>query len=219
MNGIHDMGGMHGHGPIALEADEPVFHESWEGRMFGLSQAVTGHPSWSADRFRFSRETMPPAAYLEQSYYAHWLYSYQIMLIAAGHISAEELESGTPAPGGPSFPAPLPPSEVPARLRRAFDARREIDAAPRFALGQEVRTRNLNPAGHTRLPRYARTKLGVIRAHRGAHVLPDKNAHGGGESPEHLYSVSFAARELWGEAAAPKDQVILDCWESYLEPA
>ncbi len=219
MNGIHDLGGMHGHGPIAPEADEPVFHEPWEGRMFGLAQAVTGHPSWSVDYFRFCREAMPPAAYLEQSYYAHWLYAYQFMLTEAGHISAAELESGAAAPGGARFPAPLPPSEVPARVRSAFDPRREIAAAPRFVVGQEVRTRNLNPAGHTRLPRYARAKLGVIRAHHGAHVLPDTNAHGGGECPEHLYSVAFTARELWGQTAAPKDKVMLDCWESYLEPA
>ncbi len=175
--------------------------------------------SWKTDYLRYCRETMPPAAYLEKSYYHHWLYTYQVMLIEAGRVSPAELESGQADPAGERFSDPLPPDQVLQRIHTTFDPRREIDAPPRFAVGERVRTRNLNPAGHIRLPRYARARLGVIRVHHGAHVLPDKHAHGGGECPEHLYSVAFTARELWGAEAAPKDRVMLDCWESYLEPA
>ena len=100
-----------------------------------------------------------------------------------------------------------------------MEVRREIAEPPRFSVGDTVRTANFHPTGHTRLPRYARDKPGMIHALHGAHVLPDSNAHGKGENPQHLYSVAIPARALWGQRAAPKDKVYLDLWESYLEPA
>jgi nitrile hydratase len=86
---------------------------------------------------------------------------------------------------------------------------------PRFSLGMTVRARNMNPLGHTRLPRYVRGRVGAITRHHGAHVFPDSNAHGLGEQPQHLYQVRFEARELWGEAGS--GAVYIDLWESYLE--
>ena len=85
--------------------------------------------------------------------------------------------------------------------------------------GDRVRTRNLNPRGHTRLPRYARDKTGVIERVHGAFVFPDTNAHGAGEHPQWLYTVRFSGPELWGEEADPTIAVSVDAWESYLEPA
>ena len=218
MNGIHDMGGMHGLGPIERERDEPVFHAPWEGRMYGISQAMTGSPDWTIDYFRFTRECMPAAAYLEQSYYEHWYYAYTVMMIEAGLATPEELRTGRAAEGTERRDDAATADSVAGALRKGHDPRREIADPPGFAVGQRVRTRNFHPAGHTRLPRYARGKLGTIHAHHGAHVLPDTNAHGKGECPQHLYSVVIAARELWGPEAAPKDKVYLDLWESYLEP-
>jgi len=92
-------------------------------------------------------------------------------------------------------------------------------APPAFAEGDTVRARNLNPPGHTRLPRYARGHVGVVVALHGAHVFPDSHAHGKGEDPHPLYTVRFTATELWGAAANPRDSVCLDLWEPYLERA
>ena len=113
--------------------------------------------------------------------------------------------------------APLPP-RPPANSKWAQDVIRETGAAPRFADGDPVRTRNVHPPGHTRLPRYARGKHGVIHRCHGIHVFPDTHAHGGGEQPQPLYSVRFDARELWGESAEPNQAVHIDLWESYLLP-
>jgi Nitrile hydratase beta subunit len=102
-------------------------------------------------------------------------------------------------------------------LHEGRPANRKIRQRPRLVAGDKIVTRNLNPRGHTRLPRYARGKRGVVIAHHGAHVFPDTNAHGLGENPQHLYTVRFSARELWGESAEPNERVLLDVWESYLD--
>jgi len=219
MDGIHDMGGMHGLGPIEYEADEPVFHRDWEARMFGIAKAATGHPDWNIDYSRFARECMPPELYLTLSYYDHWYYSQAVMYLEAGMLTAEELRSGHSQSAAPPRDDAMGPDVPRNSLYKGADSRREIAAAPAFKVGDAVRTLNIHPAGHTRLPRYARGKRGTIRAARGAHVFPDHNAHGLGEDPKHLYSVEIAARELWGPQAAPKDKVYLDLWEPYLEPA
>ena len=219
MDGIHDMGGMHGLGPLAIEADEPVFHHTWEARVFGISGAATGHPGWTLDYFRFTRECLPPHEYLTRSYYEQWWATYAIMFVEAGLMTAGELQAGHARPGSPRRDDAMRPEDVPARIRAGYDARRSIAEPPRFKAGQAIVTRNLHPAGHTRLPRYARGKRGTIHGVRGAQVLPDSNAHGLGECPQHLYTVAIAARELWGPDAHARDRVFLDLWESYLEPA
>lgn len=219
MDGIHDMGGMHGLGPIEIELDEPVFHHAWEGRVFGLSSAVTPGPDWSTDGFRYMRECLPPALYLTLSYYEQWMHEMAGMCLATGVLTAEELRSGRAAPGTTPRNDASGPETV---LEQAFSdrgAERAIDDPPRFVAGDAVRARNIHPTGHTRLPRYVRGRCGSIHTHHGAHVLPDSNAHGNGEAPQHLYSVRFSGVELWGPAAKPKDVIYLDLWESYLEPA
>lgn len=219
MNGVHDMGGMHGFGPIAPEADEPVFHEAWERRMFGLRRAMTFPPGSTIDWFRHQRELMPPALYLAWSYYEHWYFATVLSLLQAGMVTIEEVGSGQAAQGRSRRDDAVRPEEVDRLFKTGGNYARPVDTPARFAAGATVRTRNIHPVGHTRLPRYARGKSGVIHSWHGAHVFPDTNAHGKGECPGHLYTVMFTARELWGEEAPARDKLYIDLWEGYLEPA
>ncbi len=219
MNGIHDMGGMHGFGPIAPEDDEPVFHEAWERRMFGMRRAMSSPPGFTIDRFRHLRETMPPATYLTWSYYEHWYFATALALLQADMITIEELRTGRAAASRSKRNDAMRPAEVAGVIRTSGKFSRAVDSSPRFLVGQAVAARNLNPTGHTRLPRYARGKRGLVHCWHGAHVFADSSARGDGDCPEHLYTIMFAARELWGDDAAPSDKVYLDLWESYIEPA
>jgi nitrile hydratase len=219
MNGVHDMGGMHGMGPLAYEADEPVFHAEWEARAFALTLAMAAWGKWNLDTSRHARERIAPADYLRFSYYEKWIAGLTDLMLRAEMITPAELESGRPNPGSAKAQPPLTADKVPVILATGAPSTRASAAAPRFTPGDAVRARNMHPLGHTRLPRYARGKSGVILRDHGVHVLPDANALARGEQPQHLYSVRFTARELWGDAAAPKDTVTLDLWELYLEPA
>lgn len=219
MNGVHDMGGMHGMGPIVPEANEPVFHEEWEGRVFALNRALGALGKWNIDAGRHSRERIPPADYLRMSYYEKWLTGLVMLLEETGVVTREELDSGRAAPGAAKATPPLTAARVPSMVTDRGRFERPLNTPPRFAVGQAVRAKKINPEGHTRLPRYARGAAGTVDRIHGAHVLPDSNAHFRGEGPQHLYSVRFSARELWGEAAASGDTVCIDLWESYLDPA
>ena len=219
MNGIHDMGGMDGLGPILREANEPVFHEAWEARMFGLAQASTHPAGYTVDLFRYLGEQMPAAAYLAQSYYERWYFLTALALLQGGMVTLAELSSGRAAPGFARRADAMTAEAVQSAITGGKDSTRESKAPPRFARGQSVRARNIHPAGHTRLPRYVRGRRGVILRRHGAHVFPDSRAMGGGENPQELYTVAFTARELWGPDAAAGDEIHLDLWESYIEPA
>lgn len=201
MNGVHDMGGMHGFGRVVAEHSEPVFHARWEGKVRAIVDRTYGkYFNW--DEFRRVMERMPPDAYLRASYYEKWLYAIEAILKEKGVVTTDELASGQPS-------APPPPPT------RKLDRPRQTS---RFKAGDRVITRNLNPQGHTRLPRYARGKRGVIRTHQGSFPLPDSNAHGKGPDWQPCYAVEFDARELWGAEAKLGDRVCIDLWESYLEP-
>jgi nitrile hydratase beta subunit len=219
MNGVHDMGGMHGMGPIAPEPNEPVFHERWEGRVYALNRAMAALGKWNIDAGRHSRERIPPTDYLRMSYYEKWLAGLVMLLEESGVVTHAELESGHPAPGTAKVTPRLTSEQVAqtVAVRGVFE--RPINTPSRFTVGQRVRAKKINPTGHTRLPRYARGNVGVVDRIHGAHVFPDSNAHFQGENPQHLYSVQFSARELWGEAASARDAVYIDLWEEYLEPA
>ena len=216
MNGVHDMGGMHGFGPVEREADEPVFHAPWEARLFAIRHAMGAWGKWNIDASRYAREIIPPAEYLRMSYYEKWLDGLVTQMIGAGLVTREEVETGRASPGAAKAKPPLAPGEVEKVLARS-PSLRDVPVAAGFSKGDRVRTRNLNPVGHTRLPRYARSKTGTILRDHGVHVFPDTSAHGLGEEPQHLYLVRFEARELWGEAAGERAAVHLDLWESYLE--
>jgi len=219
MNGVHDMGGMHGFGPVEPEADEPVFHAPWEGRVLAMRRALGAWRRWNIDAGRHSIETLPPADYLRMSYYEKWLASAIKLALGAGLISQRELETGRRDPATPVATPPLTADKVMPALMAGGPTHRETTVRPRFAAGQAVRAREIHPAGHTRLPRYVRGRLGTIERDHGAHVFPDSNARFQGENPQFLYTVRFAARELWGDAANPVDAVYLDLWEEYLDVA
>lgn len=215
MDGVHDMGGMHGFGCIPYATDEPAFHHAWERRVWGLCQAAS-YPDWAnLDNGRHALELMPPDLYLSYSYFERWLYGLTTTLLAGELVTLDEVKNGRSAPGSALRIDAAGPGTVDPYAQEEY--RREVDAPPRFEVGDPVRTRNPHPAGHTRLPRYARDKLGQIHLHHGAHVLPDANAHGHGECPTHLYTVAFSARELWGPDAGANDKVFLDVWECHLE--
>ena len=217
MNGVHDMGGMHGMGPIDHEKDEPVFHASWEARVFAMNRALGAWGKWNLDASRHSRELIPPVEYLRMSYYEKWVAGLTELAVEHGLVTRAELETGVPS--SPKAMPPLTADSVSRLISRGQPAKRDVAVNARFKAGQRVRARNINPTGHTRLPRYARGKLGVIVVDHGVFVLPDSNAHFKGENPQHLYSVRFAARELWGTQAAPHDSVYLDMWDDYLDHA
>jgi nitrile hydratase beta subunit len=216
MNGVHDMGGMHGMGPVERENDEPVFHHPWEGRVFALNLAArTGRGN--IDHSRHGVELLPAADYLRMSYYEKWLARLEGNLVRLGVATQDEIASGKAAPGSPKSTPALTTAMVPVTLGRGRPARRDLAIGPRFQVDQQVRARNIHPTGHTRLPRYARGKVGSIARDHGVFVFPDTNARFEGEKPQHVYSVRFAARELWGEQASPRDAVYIDLWDDYLE--
>ncbi len=219
MNGVHDMGGMHGLGPIEHEQNEPVFHAPWEGRVFALMRAVGAWRKWNIDASRHQRELIPGAEYLRMSYYEKWFTGLVDLIVKTGLATPTEIDTGEPAEGSPQATPALTADRVAPLIARGGTARRDAPVAARFTTGQQVRARNINPTGHTRLPRYARGRIGTIDRDHGVFVFPDSNAHFLGERPQHVYSVRFAARELWGEQASPRDAVNIDLWDDYLDPA
>jgi nitrile hydratase len=219
MNGVHDMGGMHGLGPIAPDPHEPLFHAPWEARALALTLAAGAWGRWTLDASRHARESIPGPEYLRMSYYEKWTVALETLLVGAGLVTADELASGRAAPGSDKAEPPLTADRVAGALARGGPTDRETAAAPRFAVGDTVRARNINPEGHTRLPRYVRGRTGVISRLHGAHVFPDANAHGRGEQPQPLYQVSFEAQALWGPETTWRGAVALDLWESYLHAA
>ena len=219
MDGIHDMGGMHGFGKVEPEPNEPVFHAPWEGRSFALNRAMgyTAHLDHRPDARRH-RGTAAGRLFVELLL--------QEMGVAAGKSGRATLALPTPTRSRPAtrcvrarpLKRKLTAAEVPSTLTRGSFAR-PAKAPARFKPGDRVRTKNIHPATHTRLPRYARGRIGVIEALRGCHVFPDTAALGNGEDPQWLYTVLFEGRELWGETAEPSLKVSIEAFEPYLEPA
>ncbi len=214
MNGAHDCGGMMGFGPVTPEANEPVFHAPWEARMFALMSAVGDIGGWTLDEDRSACESMHPGHYISSSYYEHWLHGLETLLQKHGLATPDEVRSGKAATP-PKPVTPTPPEAVWPAVTAPGSYRRDVKGAPLYATGQKVRARQIHPLGHTRLPRYLRGHTGEIIACHGAHVFPDANAAGHGESPQFLYTVRFKASELWG--APTRDAVHADLWEPYLE--
>jgi nitrile hydratase subunit beta len=216
MNGIHDMGGMQDMGPIKYEKNEPVFHATWEGRVYAMSAAVTATKKLRLG-LRPPMENLSAAEYLRMSYYELWLTSLTERLIASDLVTRAELESGRAAPGSTKAALAVSPADAVAAIFRV-PARRKEAVVPRFQTGQPVRARNINPVTHTRLPRYARGRAGTIHRDHGVFAFMETSAYGLGDKPQHLYSVRFSARELWGEQAPQQDSVYLDLYDDYLEP-
>jgi nitrile hydratase subunit beta len=217
-NSIHDMGGMHGFGRVEPEPDEPPFHARWEGRVHALQRAMGYAGLGTIDAGRASLEALPPLDYLASSYYRRWLLGLENRLLRHGLVGADELAAQRSLRPGAALPRRLAAGDVERTMTRGEFAR-PTNIPARFAVGHRVRTRVLNPVTHTRLPRYARGKTGVVAAVRGCHVFPDTAALGAGENPQWLYTVVFSARELWGDDADPAVKVSIEAFEPYLDPA
>jgi nitrile hydratase subunit beta len=222
MDGVHDMGGMHGFGRVVEPGGELAYHERWEPRVFAIQMLVGLEGLGAGPGGRPVREEMDPAHYLAASYYERWLYSAEQRLLRKGTIAPgevenvmERLEAGESVPG--HHDAAMA-ERVMADLRAVYP----MDAPPghvRFGRGQRVRVKRMHPAGHTRCPRYARGALGVIEGVRGADRLPDRAVYGERVQPEPVYSVAFRSEELWGPSEETPWTVLLDLWDSYLDPA
>ncbi|GAB5375416.1 MAG: nitrile hydratase subunit beta [Acuticoccus sp.] len=208
MNGPHDLGGQHGFGPVVPDVDEPRFHAPWERSVFALTLLMGATGLWPLDRSRHKRESLPHPVYLSSSYYAIWLAALEALVAEAG-VGGDD-----PVPP----PRVLKAADVRAAMKRGARADRPGGPAPRLAVGDRVRVHPMNPATHTRAPRYVRGHVGTIAAHHGCHVLPDTNAHGKGENPVPLYNVRFEAAALWGPDTTASD-IHVDLFEPYLEPA
>ncbi len=218
MDGIHDMGGMHGFGKVEEEPNEPVFHAEWEGRCLALNRAMGYTGIWTIDQTRAGIEELPPDIYLSSSYYKKWALRLENLVVARGLAGTDEIAAGHALRPGKQLKRKLAAADVPNTLSRGSFGR-PAQAPARFTPGARVRTKNIHPTTHTRLPRYARGHVGVIEAVRGCHVFPDTVAIGKGENPQWLYTVLFAGRELWGDDADPSLEVSIEAFEPYLEPA
>ncbi len=213
MNGVHDLGGMQDMGPIRPEHSEPVFHTEWERRVFALFNAVD--VEWPYRRSQI--ELIPPADYLRMRYYERWLTALPEILIKTGMATPGEIESGKAVGGVATGHHVLTVAEV--ATWNVPDASPKPTATAHFHAGQRVRARNINPIGHTRLPRYVRGKVGTIERDGDVAELQDSDIQGLGPKQQHVYTVRFAARELWGDQASPHDYVYAALWEGYLETA
>jgi len=223
MDGIHDLGGMDGLGPVAHTPDEPVFHADWEGVVFATALVTMAQGLYPMDRFRYAIERMDPAWYLDSGYYEHWLAAVEKLVVEAGVVDADTLATRAEAfaAGDAEVPTREDP-ELTAFMREVVDTGGDPErdpVNPAFAEGDAVRVWNVHPRGHTRCPGYVRGARGTVTAHRGTHVLPDANAHGEGEQPQPLYAVSFDGEALWGADAEPGTSVTVDLWERYLDAA
>lgn len=216
MNTVHDLGGMQSFGPVVAEADEPPFHREWERRAFGMTLAMGATRLWNLDQSRFSRESIPPAIYLSSSYYKIWIEGLCRLMLERGLVTSAELADGRLRASPAKLPNVLTADRVAPSLASGSPTLRPQSNAARFALGASVRTKNLHPHSHTRLPRYCRDKPGIITKVHGPHVFADANALGHGEEPQWLYTVRFEAAALWGRDTTAS-AVYVDCWEPHLE--
>jgi nitrile hydratase subunit beta len=222
MDGIHDLGGKQGYGPVDVDANAS-WHETWESRMFALVNcAFRAGLIGNLDQFRHAIERIAPTAYLQQGYFGRWTGGLENLLVESGVLTSQLIDERAGELGQPgdaltaARPSPHPDRVDSLGGEPGFE--RSIEALPRFVVGQPVLTRSHASLGHTRLPAYVRGRTGTITAWHRAWVLPDTNAHGLGEHPEHLYTVAFTGRTLWGESVDPHVEVCIDLFESYLSP-
>lgn len=217
MNGVHDMGGMDGFGKVEPEPNEPTFHETWEGRVMAMVRAMGANGGLNIDSQRFARESLPPGVYLASSYYKKWFLAVENQLIERNMVGADELAAGHSMRQSPPLIRGKFTVDDVKRCETRGSFARDPKAPALFKLNDRVRARNINPATHTRLPRYVRGHTGIVERINGCHVFPDTNAHGKGDHPQWLYTVVFDGRELWGSDGDPALKVSIDAFEPYLE--
>lgn len=226
MDGIHDLGGTEGLGPITAEKDEPVFHADWEKAAFAMFPALFIRGFYNLDEFRHGIEKMHPVEYLTSRYYEHWAHSFELYARRAGVLDEKELEERTqhylqnPEAELPASDNPELADTIEGIFGTGATARRETGAKPKFTQGDQVRVSSEHPRGHTRMAGYIRGKTGVVEQAHGAFIYPDSAGNGKGEDPQHVYTVRFDAAELWGEHSAdPNSSVYFDVWEPYIQAA
>ena len=209
MDGIHDLGGMSGFGSVEVERSEPVFHEPWEARAFALNLlGIRVLKAYNVHEYRHAVERMDPAHYLAAPYYERWFTGVATLLVEKGVVTRHELEARV----GGGFPLSRPSVSV-----QSSDVLQP--EAARFAVGDAVVVRDIHPRGHTRVPRYVRGRRGVVVRVAPRFEFPDLAGHGLRAHREHAYHVEFPARDLWSDASAGAETVIVDLWQSYLEAA
>ena len=218
MNGIHDMGGMDGFGPVNPDESGPVFHEKWEGDVMAISRVMGAIGAWNIDQGRYGIEVLPPNLYLT-SYYRRWLERFERAIVKYGYADADEIEAGKSLRPGKTPPRPKLTADNLDRVTRRGNFMRTPAASARFAVGDRVIARNMHPKGHTRLPRYVRGHVGVVERLHGCQVFPDTEAMGQGEHPQWLYTVRFEGTDLWGADSDPTLKVSVEAFEPYLDPA
>jgi nitrile hydratase len=218
MNGVHDMGGMHGFGKVEPDADDRPFHATWEARVLAMQRAIRFARAWNIDESRYAIERQPAHRYLAASYYERWLMGMELSAVEKGLIDRDEIATGHALRPGKSVERVMTEDDLRRPFTRGSFSRTSSHEAC-FKPGDRVRARNINPPTHTRLPRYARGHEGLVEAVRGCHVFPDAVTTGRGEDPQWLYTVVFAGRDLWGAAADPTLTVSIEAFEPYLEPA
>jgi nitrile hydratase len=204
-------------GPIDTDPNDPLFHAEWERRAFAITLALGFHGRWNIDTARHARENRHPVDYLSSSYYELWLKGVERLAVDTGMISAEELATGQPA--GVATEPPHDSARVAEILRKGASAKLDDDVPPKFAVGAWVLVLDITTTGHTRVPRYCRGRIGTIDRDHGVYIFPDTHAHDLGKKPQHCYSVRFAGRDLWGDAAPANDAIYVDLWDDYLEAA
>jgi nitrile hydratase len=220
MNGAQDLGGMMGFGPVMPEPETPVFHAEWEKRALAITLACGALGQWAGDRGRYVRETLPPIEYLTSSYYEIWTKALLKLLLVEAMISPEEWAAGRALSSAVTTKRPTLNAERVAPLLAAGTPYNRAPLAPAiFKVGDRVSTSTAHSTTHTRLPRYARGKTGVIIETHDVFVFPDSNAHGKGEDPQWCYGVRFEGTELWGPDSDPSLEIVIDLFEPYLTPA
>ena len=202
MDGIHDLGGRQGFGPVRHVPDAPAFHAEWEKRINALYGLAVRRGLFNMDEYRHAIERMEPRHYLSASYYERTLTSLATLCVEKGVVTREELE----ALADGAFPLALP--AAPGRSNR--------DGRPKLAIGDAVRVRVEHVPGHVRLPAYIRGKRGVVVGVSPAYPFPDAHAHGVAANDEPTYDVRFVSTELWPDAAEAA-LVHVGVFESYLE--
>ena len=212
-----DLGGRDGFGPVTPEPEGELWHEAWEPRALALTLAMGATGAWNIDQSRSARETLPD--YPQLSYYRIWLAALQRLMVERGMVTEDEIAKAraqvTPKPLTRVLTADI----VPAVLAKGSATERTATTPARFALGDRVRTRSGHVDHPTRLPGYARGRVGTVERVHGTHVFADANAQGLGEQPQWLYTVAFTGRELWGNDTQAGLRVSVDAWDDYLEPA
>jgi nitrile hydratase len=219
-SGIHDMGGTDGWGgALVPEPDEPPFREPWEARAFAIALLSMRVSGTNLNAFRHAMDRLDRQDYLDDGYYGRWLHGAENLLYDSAIISPGTVEARAAKLAGREVeepPAPQP--DKPDYQPTAAGSIRSIDSPQRFAAGQRVRARTMEPRGHTRLPRYVMGHEGEVVAVEPAHVLPDTHAHFLGENAQWVYTVRFDSGDLFG-AGAERFSLNIDLYEDYLEAA